>query len=108
MIMAAAMNGWIDGDKAMMESLIAFKHAGNGVLTYFARRGGDVEEKVSARRLNRPYVTIQPARCDQAAAQEASERTLDRSGQAYDVNSKFSSVQATMDWENKNYACRVD
>ena len=28
MIMAAANNGWIDGDKAMMESLIAFKRAG--------------------------------------------------------------------------------
>ena len=28
MIMAAALNGWIDGDKAMMESLIAFKRAG--------------------------------------------------------------------------------
>jgi len=37
MIMAAAGNGWLDGDKAMMESLIAFKRAGaDGVLTYFA------------------------------------------------------------------------
>ena len=37
MIMAAAENGWLDGDKAMMESLIAFKRAGaDGVLTYFA------------------------------------------------------------------------
>src|SRR6516162_2704706 len=37
MIMAAAQNGWLDGDKAMMESLIAFKRAGAaGVLTYFA------------------------------------------------------------------------
>ncbi len=39
MIMAAAQNGWIDGDKAMMESLIAFKRAGAaGILTYFAPR----------------------------------------------------------------------
>jgi porphobilinogen synthase len=39
MIMAAAQNGWLDGDKAMMESLIAFKRAGaNGVLSYFAPR----------------------------------------------------------------------
>ena len=39
MIMAAAQNGWVDGDKAMMESLIAFKRAGAaGVLTYFAPR----------------------------------------------------------------------
>ncbi len=37
MIMAAASNGWIDGDKAMIESLIAFKRAGaDGILTYFA------------------------------------------------------------------------
>ena len=37
MIMAAAANGWIDGDRAMMESLLAFKRAGcDGVLTYFA------------------------------------------------------------------------
>jgi porphobilinogen synthase len=39
MIQAAAQNGWIDGDKAMMESLMAFKRAGcDGVLSYFAPR----------------------------------------------------------------------
>ena len=39
MIIAAARNGWLDGDKAMTESLIAFKRAGaDGVLTYFAAR----------------------------------------------------------------------
>lgn len=37
MIMAAANNGWIDGERAMLESLTAFKRAGaDGVLTYFA------------------------------------------------------------------------
>ncbi|MCQ8277754.1 porphobilinogen synthase [Acetobacteraceae bacterium KSS8] len=37
MIMAAANNGWIDRDRAMLESLLAFKRAGcNGILTYFA------------------------------------------------------------------------
>ncbi|MDX1786429.1 MAG: porphobilinogen synthase, partial [Roseovarius sp.] len=37
MIMAAAQNGWIDGDRAMAESLMAFKRAGcDGILTYFA------------------------------------------------------------------------
>lgn len=37
MITAAARNGWLDGERAMMESLLAFKRAGaNGVLTYFA------------------------------------------------------------------------
>jgi porphobilinogen synthase len=39
MLMAAAQNGWLDGDKGMLESLIAFKRAGaDGVLTYFAPR----------------------------------------------------------------------
>ena len=37
MLQAAAQNGWLDGDKVMMESLLAFKRAGcSGVLTYFA------------------------------------------------------------------------
>ena len=37
MIQAAAQNGWIDGEKAMMESLLAFKRSGcDGILTYFA------------------------------------------------------------------------
>ncbi|AZO38703.1 porphobilinogen synthase [Mesorhizobium sp. M2A.F.Ca.ET.037.01.1.1] len=37
MIKAAAANGWIDGEKAMLESLLALKRAGcDGVLTYFA------------------------------------------------------------------------
>ena len=37
MIMAAAENGWIDGERAMEESLLAFKRAGaDGILTYFA------------------------------------------------------------------------
>ena len=37
MIKAAAENGWIDGDRVMMESLAAFKRAGcAGILTYFA------------------------------------------------------------------------
>jgi porphobilinogen synthase len=37
MIMAAVQNGWLERDRAMMESLVAFKRAGaDGVLTYFA------------------------------------------------------------------------
>jgi len=37
MIVGAAQNGWIDGDKAMVESLMCFKRAGcDGILTYFA------------------------------------------------------------------------
>jgi porphobilinogen synthase len=39
MIMAAAANGWLDAEKAMIESLLAFKRAGAcGVLSYFAPR----------------------------------------------------------------------
>lgn len=46
MITAAAQNGWLDGDRAMMESLIAFKRAGAaGVLSYFAPR---VAERLKA------------------------------------------------------------
>jgi porphobilinogen synthase len=37
MIKGAADRGWIDGERAMMESLMAFRRAGcDGVLTYFA------------------------------------------------------------------------
>jgi len=46
MIMAAAQNGWLDGERAMIESLTAFKRAGcDGVLTYFAPR---VAEKLKS------------------------------------------------------------
>ncbi len=38
MIVAAAKNGWIDGDRVMMESLISIKRAGASIiLTYFAK-----------------------------------------------------------------------
>ena len=37
MLKAAAANGWLDNDRALLESLLAFKRAGcNGVLTYAA------------------------------------------------------------------------
>ena len=37
MLAGAAQNGWVDGDKVMLESLMAFKRAGcDGILTYFA------------------------------------------------------------------------
>ncbi|MDX1756375.1 MAG: porphobilinogen synthase [Marinobacter sp.] len=39
MHMAAAQNGWLDGDQVMMESLTAMRRAGaDGILTYFAVR----------------------------------------------------------------------
>ena len=38
MLKAAFANGWLDENKAMLESLLAFKRAGaDGILTYFAR-----------------------------------------------------------------------
>ena len=38
MIKAAAKNGWLDHNKTMMETMMAFKRAGaDGILTYFAR-----------------------------------------------------------------------
>lgn len=46
MIAGAAANGWIDGERAMMESLVGFKRAGaDGILTYFAPKAA---EKIKA------------------------------------------------------------
>ncbi len=43
MLTAAAQNGWLDGDRVMMESLMAFKRAGaDGILTYFAPRAAEI------------------------------------------------------------------
>ena len=43
MIEGAARNGWLDGDRVMMESLMAFRRAGcDGVLTYFAPRAARI------------------------------------------------------------------
>ena len=43
MIEAAAEKGWIDGERAMMESLTAFKRAGcDGILTYYALRAAEI------------------------------------------------------------------
>jgi porphobilinogen synthase len=42
MLEAAAASGWLDGDRVMMESLLAFKRAGAaGVLTYYAVRAAE-------------------------------------------------------------------
>ncbi len=46
MLMAAIERGWLDADKVIPESLLAFKRAGaDGVLTYFAM---DIAKKLSA------------------------------------------------------------
>src|SRR5260363_213212 len=43
MIKAAALNGWLDQNSAMLESLLAFKRAGaNGILTYFALEAAQI------------------------------------------------------------------
>ena len=51
MIAAAADNGWIDGERAMMESLLGFKRAGaDGILTYFAPQAAE-KLKAAGRKL---------------------------------------------------------
>jgi porphobilinogen synthase len=46
MVKAAAQNGWLDHDAAMMESLLAFKRAGaDGVLSYFALHAAELLRK---------------------------------------------------------------
>ena len=46
MVKAAAANGWIDGEKAMLESLLAMKRAGAQViLTYFAKEFAQLKIK---------------------------------------------------------------
>jgi porphobilinogen synthase len=43
MIKAAAVNGWLDEDRAILESLTAFKRAGaDGVVTYFAPKAAEL------------------------------------------------------------------
>lgn len=47
MIAAAANNGWLDGERAILESLLAFKRAGaDGVLTYFAPQAAEKLKKL--------------------------------------------------------------
>jgi porphobilinogen synthase len=48
MLAGAFENGWLDRDRTLLESLLAFKRAGaDGILTYFA---GEVAEKLAALR----------------------------------------------------------
>ena len=43
MIKAAAGRGWIDGERVMMETLLALKRAGcDGILTYFAPEAAEL------------------------------------------------------------------
>ena len=43
MIRAAEQNGWVDGDRVMLESLVSIKRAGADIiLTYFARRAAQL------------------------------------------------------------------
>jgi len=45
MIAGAVQNGWLDRDRVIIESLLAFKRAGaDGILTYFAE---EVAEKLA-------------------------------------------------------------
>jgi porphobilinogen synthase len=46
MVKAAAQNGWIDGEKAMLESLLSIKRAGaNIILSYFAKEFALLQQK---------------------------------------------------------------
>lgn len=46
MIKAAAQNGWLDGDRAMVECLLSIKRAGaNIILTYFAKEYAQLMQK---------------------------------------------------------------
>jgi porphobilinogen synthase len=48
MLTAAAERGWLDGEAAMLESLLAFKRAGAaGILTYFAPRAARALQSAS-------------------------------------------------------------
>ena len=48
MLKAAFLNGWLDEDRCILESLLAFKRAGaDAILTYFAL---DAAEKLASRR----------------------------------------------------------
>ncbi len=43
MVRAAALNGWVDGEKTMMEVLMSIKRAGaDAILTYFAKDAAEV------------------------------------------------------------------
>ena len=43
MLQAAIQNGWLDGDKVILESLLAFKRAGaDGILTYFSMEAAEL------------------------------------------------------------------
>jgi len=43
MIKAASQNGWIDGERAMLENLMSIRRAGaKAILTYFAKEVAQV------------------------------------------------------------------
>jgi porphobilinogen synthase len=43
MIKAAGLNGWLDEDRAILETLTAFKRAGaDGIVTYFAPKAAEL------------------------------------------------------------------
>ncbi|HEY0972726.1 MAG TPA: porphobilinogen synthase [Gemmatimonadales bacterium] len=51
MIRAAAERGWIDGDRAIMESLLAIRRAGaDMVITYFATEAAEMLKRVEGRK----------------------------------------------------------
>jgi Delta-aminolevulinic acid dehydratase len=78
--MTAVGNGWLDGDKAMMESLIAFKRAGaDGVLTYFCCKGrGEFEKsrRIARRELRNGSIGTQREAAEWDALQDAADHLV--------------------------------
>ncbi len=78
MIMAAAQNGWLDGDKAMMESMIAFKRAGAaGVLSYFAPK---VAQKLRGREITQARIRMNSSYSPPLVPAKAGTQPLSRTG----------------------------
>ena len=49
MLSAAIQNGWLDREKSILESLLAFKRAGaDGILTYFAVEAAELLNSTGA------------------------------------------------------------
>ena len=64
MIQAAAERGWLDGERTMLEALLAFKRAGcDGILTYAALDVARTPARLSALSAARPVVSDGPV-CD--------------------------------------------
>src|SRR3546814_19398150 len=68
MLKAAAQNGWLDNDRALLECLLAFKRAGaDAVLTYAAVEAAQLLKEPLGRPRGRPGSRMAPAEIGQAS-----------------------------------------